>query len=653
MYAFFSSVSVPHEHRDGGTAPARRTTSQSRTGRRFHRPVLLQLSLDRYFSTSSTKVLPAHCFVNDIPLELLVEILVLVSYDTTHTERRHRDPLTLPDTDGDSDGATAVGASCIAGLRFERVCETHCHSIAWNWLEVTRVCKTWHRAAHSSAEFWSRVPLQTSDALSRSLELSGVVPLRLHVVFDENWKAQQRLTTFLDSQLYRIGELFVSWTSPRESRWPEIGDHLRSEAPQLRSLRLHTQIHCAAWAHGLLGDTPPPNLQEVELIGVSLPKVAGCASILAPTLVSLALVGCAFESGLFAFEGDDPADEALVAELLSSQTFFEALAMMPLLESLSIVDTRMPIGVRHKHFTPPARPVSLPHLRELKLESTVRVLTRMLVNIAIPADASLDLCFQHQYHRFRTDPFIDMPGFRTFFKDRFRDAVQYHDTYYSSTSMDFSVKSGRYAAHQVEYVFAAPRNVASAHAVPSKVRLGHVWDWEAQYVLDICAFATSLCELVPHNGSELFLEVEQTEPIYDFNGRQLPQQWYWPAAVMDNLKSLNLRGYAATVFVEWVVGHDTLPRHKAGHEAPSMRYPKLSALRLFGSCRITRDSILPLILQLLEHHHFEVAVRDCSIAADAYYCLRDVLGDKLKCDSADTGSRFGNLSTWVQVERRI
>ncbi|VDB88647.1 unnamed protein product [Peniophora sp. CBMAI 1063] len=633
-------------------------------GRPFRRPVHVQLLLDRYLEIPAPS---SHCFINELPLELLVEILVHVSYDTTHTEQRHCDPFTLPSDDAhcDADDALAAkGACCIADLRFAGGCKTYCHTMPWNWLEVTRVCKTWYHAVRSSAEFCARVPVQTQDALSGSLQRAGAIPIRVHAVFDDHWKAPRRLASLLERELHRIGEIFVSWKTIKANERFDVTSSLRKEAPMLRSLRLCFSFYHAMWPQSFFCGVPPQNIRDVELDSVRLPRISSCSTLLAPTLTTLVLYNCSFETELSFFDGNPMAEEILDADLLLDRTFFDALAKMPLLESLSVINTSMPIGLialEHDHFAPPVSPPTLSHLRELKLQGTVRVVTRLLMNIAIPSTTSLDICFQHRYDRFQTDSFIDLSGFRAFLGAYFRDAAN-SGAYYSANSMDLSLSSNKYTLHHAKYAFTAPRCPTSTHVLPSRIELGHAWDWEADYIRDICALAASLCEVIPCSGPEVSLEVVQVDPLGEAEGLlQRHQDWYQPAAKMVNLTSLHLHGYATTQFLKWIASQDTFVLPLTGDTQRSTRFSKLNSIELSDVYRMgSQDSTLSYLSQLMEHRPLTVTVRNCVVEMVDYNRMRSILGDRLHCERVDNHiilyeqqqSRFFDLLRWVNRGKR-
>lgn len=205
---------------------------------RPNRRVFLQLRLDRYFASP-----PKACYINKLPNELIAEILVYTAHDTTHVEKMHCDPIELPDKHWSTrEDTTSLDepddSQCIAGLRFVRGCATFCHEVPWNWLEVNRVCKRWRDVAHSSHEFWSRIPLQSLRATVRSLQCSGTFPLRLIAHFNSPWQARNCLKHSLE-QLHRISEISLTGKTIYTCSWEDVGEWLCSPAPALQRLCLN------------------------------------------------------------------------------------------------------------------------------------------------------------------------------------------------------------------------------------------------------------------------------------------------------------------------------------------------------------------------------------------------------------------------------
>ncbi|KZV72193.1 hypothetical protein PENSPDRAFT_751101 [Peniophora sp. CONT] len=616
---------------------------------RINRRVQLQLSLDRYFTSP-----PKPCFINHLPLELLVEILVYVSYDTTHTEQHHCDPFSLPDTHwsirDDTDEKAPLWAdgseTCVANLRFHRGCKLFCHAMQWNWLEVTRVCKIWHCAAHSSAEFWSRVPLQTADAYSRCLKLAGSFPLRLHAQFDNRWKVNRCLQDCLGLELHRISEISLSWKTLVNDVWSmEVEKYLRNQAPELRRLCLHASRHCMMIGRRLFSGVPPPKLQELKLEDFQLPKIDHCTALLAPTLTSLTISNCTLEVNWSVLASRE---EELITGLVSSnRTFFDALAMMPLLESLTIMNTDMPMDLEEDHFVPPRTPLSIPHLRHLHLQGSLRVISRVLTNVTLPSTSSLTLWFDYDDLGVNVDSFVNLPAFTAVIKKHFATAAD-GGAYYSRTSMEFDIDDDQDVMHSAQYIFTDPRNTA-AHVLPTRVELGHYWGWHAdKHTADICALAQSLCELVPHNGPDVSLEVMQICPIDDSDG-VLGSDWYRTAAPMKGLTHLHLRHHASIEFLSWLTDGATLPSRYAGDvDIPPPQgpiYPFLHSLEFTDECYVTRDTTLSDILQLLEHHLFNVTVKGCHVDLTACDRLRDVLGDLLDWEWKENWMADANSDT--------
>ncbi|KZV72195.1 hypothetical protein PENSPDRAFT_683893 [Peniophora sp. CONT] len=595
---------------------------------RPHRRVSLQLSLHRYF-TSPRRT----CYINQLPLEILVEILVHVSNDTENHEKLHCDPFKLPNThwskreDVDDSTWWLFGPSnvrCIADLYYRDGCSHFCHSMPWNWLEVTRVCKLWHCAAHSSAEFWSRIPLQTKDALSRSLQLSGALPLRLIVHFDRRWQVYDSLKRSFE-QLHRIGEISLTGQTLYTCDWDNVSAWLCKPAPNLRRLHLSTYNLYDRFHSDLFGNQKPPKLQEVELIGFRVPKIHHCSTLLPQTLTSLVLTRCWLRTW------DDSPNH-------SGSTLFNALGMMPLLETLSITNSELPPHLTEVDGSSlPTKPLAFPHMRRITFEANLRAVYRLLTNIELPTTAGLTLLIKYNASGIKDDPTIDVQKFLSVFKKQLGDAAR-NGAYYAQTTLNFDMDPDDQGSRHAFYTFIHPRHSGS-HLLPERVEFRHYIDPNSfEFADEVCSFANSLCELVPHNGADVSLEVCQLCPFEDSNSKV--DDWLRCVADMDGLSQLRLRCDAGLEFLSWLIGSGALLDQDA-QDKPSTsttaRYPRLRSLELAEECYITRDdqdaeSVLPHILKLLEHHLFGVTVKGCFGDAVARKKLHKLLGKRLRWD---------------------
>ncbi|KZV72194.1 hypothetical protein PENSPDRAFT_751102 [Peniophora sp. CONT] len=591
---------------------------------RPNRRVYLQLRLDRWI-TSPKKP----CYIDKLPLELLIEILIYTSCDITHYETLHRDPYKLPDThwslrtDDRPSKDVRSDLRCIADFRFHSGCEMFCHRLPWNWLEVTRVCKRWQDATHASAQFWSRIPLQTHYALSQALQRSGSLPLRLIARFIDEWQVRTRLGQSLQ-QLHRISEISLTGQTIDNCGWGHVEKWLRSPAPELRRLCLESpEDDCQLDSYHLFGDHLPQKLREVELCGFVLPEVRGCSSLLPPGLTSLTLRGCLLHNWRVLSAGEANA----LGRSPRTDTFFEALGAMPLLEALSITFTELPEDFALEDGYPfPSKPVAFPHLRRFTFDGNLRAVSRLLTNIDLPITASIALYFQHDFSIKNADPAIDVQMFLTVFKKHLAAASE-DGAYYAQTTLDFEMFSDEESVPHAYYTFTNARQ-HGLRKLPERMEFRHYWDPSSLKFLDeISSFADSLCMLVPHNGPDVALHVSQTCPFSESGSEA--DDWLRCFASMDALTQLRLTFFneAGSDFLSWLSGPTT---GQQSSEAPSgARYPLLHSLEL-ANIHVDQNKELPHVLKLLEHHLFTLTVTATVGDFAAYEKLRKLLGERLQ-----------------------
>ncbi|VDB88648.1 unnamed protein product [Peniophora sp. CBMAI 1063] len=599
----------------------------------------LQLRLDRYFTSPSKP-----CHINDLPLELLGEILVYVAYDTVHEDILHCDPITLPDThwkartdDGNNDKVwppaeyPVFGDSlCIAELRFHNGCREFCSTLPWNWLEVTRVCKRWRDAAHSSPAFWSRIPLQNPMIAWRSIGLSGTLPLSLIAHFATKWQVRRTLDQAL-RLLHRTNEVSLTGQVINSVEWDYIASWLCSPAPELQ--RLHLESYAIGGyrqidGHRLFACRAPPNLREVQLRGFLMPQV--CGTLLPATLTSLVLEQCSL-GPWSVFPSSNPAERG------SSLSFFDALARMPLLEVLSVTGTRLPEDLEELDvFVEPER-VNLSHLRQLTFQGSLRAIYRVLVSVDLPITTSIVLWFQYDSRTGIQDDSeaVDVSKLLAVFEKHLSSATR-EGSYYEQTKLRFSLEPGEYAEREVSCTFINPRQCGE-HALPERMQFVHFINGDSGDTLyftdEIHALANSICDIVPHNGPDVALEVSQA---YGFEEADLrPDDWLRCAASMTGLTHLHLDGEAGIEFFAWLIVHEGRLQHTEDTPQPTL-YPLLASLKLSGECHITDDgyenSLLSHVLWMLEHHKFAVSVKGCLGDFGARKKLCEVIGEKLEWD---------------------
>lgn len=428
--------------------------------------------------------------------------------------------------------------------------------------------------------------------------------------------------------LCRIGEINLSWNNLTGLEWENMSRNLSTPAPKLLRLCLHARRRCEMPGN-LFGGIPPPKLQQVELHGFRLPKVEKCLGILAPSLTSLVLSRCRLESH---WNGSGSIDEEVnTGPASSDRTFFDLLSMLPLLETLSITKTTLPGDLEQDHIVHPGTPISMPNLRQFTLLGSLRVVTRVLTNIILLNDAALTLSFAHGGLNVR-DTFIDLPALFVVFEKHFGAAAK-SGAYYSHTSIDLDVDIND-ATHHALYEFTGSSDI-SQQMLPTGVEFHHYWDSESDaHDAEVARFAAELCKRVPNNGPDVSIEITHLCPIDDAEGAS-PKDWYQVVADISCLAHLRLRYRAGIDFLSWLTDHASTPHQPNGNELHPSRYPVLCSLELADECHVTRDTTLPHIMRLLEHHYFAVTVVTSFVDSASYDCLRDTLGDALHWEKTD------------------
>lgn len=368
----------------------------------------------------------------------------------------------------------------------------------------------------------------------------------------------------------------------------------------------------------------------MELHGFDIPDVSGCRTLLPPALTSLVLSRCSLHYWSILTE-----EEATVFDKDARRlSFFDALGNMPLLETLSITDTDLPGDLTESEdYVLPTKPVTFARLRQLTFQGNLRAVSRLMTNIDLPDTASISLWFKHDFVGIRDDPVIDVQRFLSVISKHIAAATQ-DGAYYAQTTLDFDMDPDKNGSRQAFYTFTDPCQRGS-HALPERMEFRHYMDPDTfDFMDEICTFANSLCETVPHNGLDAALEISQVCPFVEYGPG--PDAWLRCVAGMDGLTRLRLRCDAGLEFLSWLTESGEPPQEKTGTSS-STRYPHLRSLELEEECYITQndgsgESVLPCLLRLLEHHLFIVSIKGCFGDLVSRKQLHERLGKKLRWD---------------------
>ncbi|VDB87534.1 unnamed protein product [Peniophora sp. CBMAI 1063] len=348
---------------------------------------------------------PRPCYINAIPSELLMEVLVYLPSVMDAYTRVHIDPLMLPsddegsgdevdedDSDDDSDEdfthdticeaeAQEGYGDCLAERHHRRGCLLFCSQRRWNYLNVLRVCKTWQAIALSCPAFWTTIAKHNAHTVELSLRLSGNLPLYLNADTTP-WPSVNSLLRSLN-HLPRIRTLSLS-SGSRDAHVvhaiPYLNDYFMSySAALLEELRLDfsnrgmpSWLTTTNWVQRTF-----PVLKVLDLNYISL---SGTCTLLSHSLTELSLTRCV-------------APWETTAELL------DVLHSLPLLVHLTIAEMDHPPDLGADD--PPSLanivlPVRMRHLRSLGLQGPTLCISRLLTMTETPLTMDLDLKYEHR-----------------------------------------------------------------------------------------------------------------------------------------------------------------------------------------------------------------------------------------------------------------
>ncbi|VDB84980.1 unnamed protein product [Peniophora sp. CBMAI 1063] len=445
------------------------------------------------------------CFVNNLPAELLIKIFCYLPWD--------RDNLAE-------------------------------NGLLWNWVDITRVCRLWQETAYLSAEFWSRVPLQSAHTVARSLQLAGDVPLRLFADFKKPWKTKDALALAL-AHLPRIIELSITGTTVLSSGWWYVARCLCArKATNLRCLTMQFDGHGGGYGDfpgfSLFNCVPAPTLQSLELSGFALPWAEECWTFLVPSLTHLTLENCDLEYHWSTIEATEDPEEPTVEA--AEQSMFDALSNLPLLQVLSITNCKMPLDLDANEFTSPIQPLAYPHLHSLTLDATVRAITRLLGNMTIPPTTSLDVSYHHAPYLSLRESSSEFVNTMLFFERHF-GAHTASGAQYSQARVRFDnnkTLSREDSIREVIYAYCAPTD-GKGLSLPAQTTIKHLWFGDCDMEIhDYALFAESICARIPCNSTDTSLEITQLGRINFDHMFYMYDAWYDGPFDMDRVRDLTL-----------------------------------------------------------------------------------------------------------------
>ncbi|VDC00943.1 unnamed protein product [Peniophora sp. CBMAI 1063] len=324
------------------------------------------------------------CFLERLPLELFLEILGYLPFETKCV-KRHCAPFDLPLAEDRSrfldpeanDVPPRLDALsvCPANRRFENGCEEYCSKelYPWNWVEVTRVSRAWRSACLELQQFWTRVPLHTSTLARHAIQRSG--ELLLQVYFSAHQYQRRGLGVAFNLAADRIRELSISCS---RIIWQDYAEMTRlletSHLPALQRLHFWSDPDCVANLQGIFKGLVLPSLQHIELEGMTL---ARCPNLLSPTLVYLQLSFC---HDIWKTARD------LAKTLRSAPS---------LRELLLFGDPCFPKDMASNTYALVGEPVDLHRLRNFRVSADARIVLNLLATVSIPFTSSVGITLQH------------------------------------------------------------------------------------------------------------------------------------------------------------------------------------------------------------------------------------------------------------------
>ncbi|KZV72188.1 hypothetical protein PENSPDRAFT_367904 [Peniophora sp. CONT] len=265
---------------------------------------------------------------------------------------------------------------------------------------------------------------------------------------------------------------------------------------------------------------------------------------LVPSLTSLILLSCDLQYHWSTIEDEEDGVEA------GTETIFDALYHLPLLQVLVIDDCRLPVDLdSDDEFTPPKKPLAFPHLRKLTLHGNVRMVTRLLDNMVVPPSTSLNLWYYHVRDVAVHDPVIDMAKAVSFFTRHFNAAAA-NGAFYSHTDMMYDSGADSRSddpLRRVTFEYRDPKQTG-ATPLPEQTTIKHLWTKELDiFIHEYCDFAESFHKTIPCDTESASIHTSQLGTFHFHHPFIAYANWYDGILKMSQVKSLRLTNNAIDV----------------------------------------------------------------------------------------------------------
>ncbi|KAI0027476.1 hypothetical protein K488DRAFT_90832 [Vararia minispora EC-137] len=505
----------------------------------------------------------------------------------------------------------AYGLRCIADALHPNGCECICvHKVAWNWMDILCVCKTWYRTAYNNPRFWQRLPHQNPALFSSALTLSLRLPLSLISIHPTHWRLPK-------DDLDRLREIIIDFSStsqlfPYRYRgiysWG-ILEALRTFSPRsLERLQISTNGINEIYLDFLLfNGTAPPRLREVRLHSVvltsSFPALCG-------TLTSLKISHVDLEGW-------------------PSQILHAVLSRMPLLEYLDLLETQLPGDLRDRiNEQTPTHPPPCPlhAMCSLSVQGAYFQVTRFLLQIVdIPPTTSLTLVYDHF-----DDGGFDLGEHTAFILDKHFGAAREKGSFYYGLQVECALQKYTFALETFEMMFSSPCSTHLGASLPDFCTIRHLFCHQDTPLLP---YFEAVCNSVPIIGiaSGAPLRVRTEGDYFSAQHRPFPRafacenRWWGFLETIGAIDTLEVADHATAAIFLPVLQDRT-------------RFPNITSFRLqdVDLTRLCRGSVMSLGDCLFEHVREKHALRGRGavrlvggiVDARTIERLREVLGEE-------------------------
>ncbi|VDB92217.1 unnamed protein product [Peniophora sp. CBMAI 1063] len=276
------------------------------------------------------------------------------------------------------------------------------------WITVTHVCRRWRNVALTDPSLWTRISFRLGEHwVDEMFSRAGSAPIIYERLYDHKstLSSAERESSMLSTNLSRVKTLILRDDKYTGFMVPMIHEVLTVPAPHL----LHLDLSCAPASPLSLS---PAFLREnaARLVHVRLHNVAlpcgpwrwDCLRVLKINAVTR-----------FKPEPVDvPAEAHLAFDFPSEKILFSALASMPLLERLELLEC-----LPQRHASPdepaPSPPLRLPLLRSIYLSGSASECVNFIEATETPALRSVGVDVRPEINR-EADPLPDIQALMTY-----------------------------------------------------------------------------------------------------------------------------------------------------------------------------------------------------------------------------------------------